>query len=405
MADFLTEDITALCSRAGIDSSRYKDFTSQRTIDVPVTPAVTDPGNDHSDTGFDNQDRSAPEPEPATEKASLAVSERISQPGVRRLRAQVRAMPAKRATNPRNEVTTNLLEVHSPANYGPESENFQHSTAENSPVQRDRWSAIRQALSLDPLSKHEGEAAHALPAGSISILGGSGGVGKTTIAASLARVLTGVGESVLLAGLSPDSILPFYFGARSMPGSGLRSFLLPDAIGRGSLHLYLDAPTQNDDHEGKDVLNRLCTQANVTQGDLDRSILVFPAGAAEPLLPVLRNTSISLVIIVPDLVSAIGVGKLLRYFREQEGQRRLPYFLINKFDSARPLHQEMRNHLHEQLGARLLPLVIRRSDDIQDALVARMTVIDYSPEDGVVQDLEDLADWVVGHTSRGNSGR
>ncbi|MGA9567064.1 MAG: cellulose synthase operon protein YhjQ/BcsQ [Candidatus Korobacteraceae bacterium] len=303
------------------------------------------------------------------------------------------------------EAPNNLVELPRPPHRGPEPGRFQPAVAATRPFQRNQWSAIHDAFLLDPLSKPEGVSTHTLPAGSVSIFGVGGGVGKTTIAANLARVLTGAGESVLLAGLSPDSILPLFFGARSMPGSGLRSFLLPGNPGRGSLHLYLDTATGNGDHGGKDVLDRLRAQADVAQGDLDRAILVFPPGAPASLLPVLRNTAIPLAIVVPDLVSAIGVGKLLRFFRDYQGQLAAPYFLINKFDSERPLHQEMRNRLHEQLGARLLPLVIRRSDDVQDAPVAGMTVIDYAPGTNVAHDFEQLADWVVSHTSRGNGGR
>jgi cellulose synthase operon protein YhjQ len=311
----------------------------------------------------------------------------------------------ERAVNPVNEVTSNLIELPRPAHRAPQPEPSPPAAAESPRAHRNRWSAIQDAFSPDPLTQPAGVAAHTLPPGSISIFGVGGGVGKTTIAANLARVLTGAGESVLLAGLSPDSILPLYFGARSVPGSGLRSFLLPGNPGRGSLHLYLDSPARNDDQEGKDVLDRLCAQADVAQGDLNRAILVFPAGAPAPLLSVLRNTSISLAIVVPDLVCAIGVGKLLRFFRGCQDQLVAPYFLINKFDSARPLHQEMRNRLHEQLGARLLPLVIRRSDDVEDAPLAGMTVIDYAPATNVAQDFEQLADWVVSHTSRANGGR
>jgi cellulose synthase operon protein YhjQ len=275
-------------------------------------------------------------------------------------------------------------------------------------VARDRWSAIQDVFSADASSSSDGVAAPTLPLGSLSLFAVGGGVGKTTIGATLARVLIGMGESVLLAGLTPDSILPLYFGARSVSGGRLRSFLMPREHARGSLHLYLDglscsAPEATD--EGPQLLERLFLQAEMVRDDIDRAIVVFPGGGPELLMPILQKTSIRLVIIVPDLASAIGVGKLIRLFRDHPDRPDSPYFLINKFDSARALHQEMRTRLHEQLGARLLPLVIRRSDEIQDALAAGMTVMDYAPGTCVAQDFQHLADWIRAHSARGSTGQ
>jgi len=277
----------------------------------------------------------------------------------------------------------------------------------DSPKQgRDRWSAIHYVFAADA-SLGSNVAAHNLPPGSISLFAVGGGVGKTTIGATLARVLTGMGESVLLAGLTPDSILPLYFGARCVSGGKLRSFLMPRDQARGSLHLYLDSLsgwTPRSDDDGQQLLDRLCSQAELVRDDIDRAIVVFPGGGLEPLMPILQKTSLRLVIVVPDLASAIGVGKLTRFFKDHHERPDSPYFLINKFDSARALHQEMRTRLHEQLGARLLPLVIRRSDEIQDALAAGMTVVDYAPGTCVAQDFEHLADWIRAHSGRERKG-
>jgi cellulose biosynthesis protein BcsQ len=52
-----------------------------------------------------------------------------------------------------------------------------------------------------------------------------------------------------------------------------------------------------------------------------------------------------------------------------------------------------------------LPLVIRRSDEIQDALAAGMTVMDYAAGTCVAQDFEHLADWIRTHSGRERKGQ
>ena len=100
--------------------------------------------------------------------------------------------------------------------------------------------------------------------------------------------------------------------------------------------------------------------------------------------------------IVPDLLSAVSISRLEEFF-EQAAQNGItaaqPYYLLNKFDSSRALHLEIRQRLSQVLGKRLLPVSIRRSFEISEALAAGKTVVDYAPQAGVVNDFHDLAEW------------
>jgi cellulose synthase operon protein YhjQ len=382
MANPLPEDVAALCDHAGLDASRYKDFAAQRS---PV-----------AEPSVGAADMSA---QLAPDVSRQPVSSPILPPDSQKF--AVFLEPAA------SSGTSNLVELPLPSRRSTPPTHPPPAVADGTRMPRNRWSAIQDVFAADA-SSNSSAVAHSLPAGSISLFAVGGGVGKNTIGATLARVLTGMGESVLLAGLTPDSILPLYFGARSVSGGRLRSFLMPREQARGSLHLYVDSltvSTSGADGGGQQLLDRLCSQAELVGDDIDRAIVVFPAGAPEPLMPILQKTSLRLVIVVPDLASAIGVGKLMRFFKEHPDRPDSPYFLINKFDSTRPLHQEMRTRLHEQLGARLLPLVIRRSDEIQDALAAGMTVMDYAAGTCVAQDFEHLADWIRTHSGRERKGQ
>ncbi len=49
--------------------------------------------------------------------------------------------------------------------------------------------------------------------------------------------------------------------------------------------------------------------------------------------------------------------------------------------------------MRKQLGAKLLPFTIRRSDLVSEALASGMTVLDYAPKSAIVDDLMRLAAW------------
>lgn len=408
MADPLPDDVAALCNHAGLDSSHYKDFTAQRSASAAAfSTSSADSAAGSKKTSDEEQTG------PGVETAPPAAPETGHQPTARRTSprdsqryAAVVERP-ERGAPPASAANSNLVELPLPARRSFAATHSSPAVEDSPRGVRDRWSAIQDVFSQDTDDSVDVIAPHTLPPGSISLFAVGGGVGKTTIAATLARVLTSMGESVLLAGLSPDSILPLYFGARSASGGTLRSFLMPRVHERGSLHLYLDSLSnaKRAGSEGQELLDRLCSQAELVKDDIDRAIIVFPGGSPERLMPILTSTSLRLAIIVPDLASAIGVGKLMRFFKEQREAPVSPYFLINKFDPERALHQEMRSRLQEQLEEHLVPVMIRRSDDIQDALAAGMTVIDYAPGTAVAQDFRHFAEWVASKSGGGSTGQ
>ena len=57
--------------------------------------------------------------------------------------------------------------------------------------------------------------------------------------------------------------------------------------------------------------------------------------------------------------------------------------------------RDVKASLERQLGDRLLPITLRRSDAVAEALADGMTVIDYCPENGIAQDFVRLADWLL----------
>jgi cellulose biosynthesis protein BcsQ len=71
-----------------------------------------------------------------------------------------------------------------------------------------------------------------------------------------------------------------------------------------------------------------------------------------------------------------------------------PFYLLNQFDGALPLHLDVREVLRRQLGDRLLHTVIRRSPAVSEALAEGMTVLDYAANAPVSQDYLEVASWL-----------
>jgi cellulose biosynthesis protein BcsQ len=101
--------------------------------------------------------------------------------------------------------------------------------------------------------------------------------------------------------------------------------------------------------------------------------------------------------LVPDLGCVLGLLRLEEAFRPREAEGRPPaaiFYILNKFDNSLALHRDIQASLERLLGDRLVPITLRRSDSVAEALADGTTVIDYSPETGIAQDFLRLADWL-----------
>jgi len=257
-----------------------------------------------------------------------------------------------------------------------------------------RWRALRSIFDTahNGTNPADGDlTARTLPVGSLSILGACGGVGVTTILATLGRMLSMRQERVLLVDGAVESMLPLYFGATDAT-TGRCSFL----------------PQHGDEAGSLSVVSRSAEEAASAGPELWERLRHFGSSADRFLVDVWRDMtlpgwdlvsaeSICLVVLIPDLHSAVRLRTLEQTFRERErklGRRVTPYYILNKFDSSLPLHAELRNGFTQELGDRLLPFAIRRSDDVTHALAEGMTVADYTPDSAITDDFQLLLNWI-----------
>lgn len=225
-----------------------------------------------------------------------------------------------------------------------------------------------------------------------------GGTGKTTILATLARYLAANGERVLVAEGPASALLPFYFGAQTAPGDGVQSFSLPESDAGVDVFSIPAEMNVSHSHAATGAETREAVAAlRDAAGKADRVLLDLGPEHAEETFTLRPGNQLCLIPLVPDLNCVLGVTRLessLRALRESTGAGLDPYYLLNKFDSSLALHRSIQSRLKDELGERLLPFTIRRSDAIPEALADGKTVIDYCPDAGIAEDFVSLANWL-----------
>lgn len=251
------------------------------------------------------------------------------------------------------------------------------SAGERQQVRRSRASLILDNVSATPA--HEKEK-HPPACATLCFLSNSGGTGKTTLLATLARIYSAVGRSVLLVDECPQTLLPFYFGGRPGIGQGGRFAALREAR---------SGPVRILSREGEDA--DWLTKGLVNFGQAADYVLVdcSPALSRHALLT--AANALPVVVLACDMSSALTVRRTLDSFAGSASHLRSPLFVLNRFDPGVSLHVEIRDWMAKELGESLLPITIRRSEEPAEAMAEGLTVFDYAPDSPLTQDYLALA--------------
>jgi cellulose synthase operon protein YhjQ len=237
----------------------------------------------------------------------------------------------------------------------------------------------------------------------LAIFSFEGGVGKTGLVATLSRALGAQGERVVLADTTSHGLLPFYFGARELQSGVRRTFPIartfPAASGATAQPLSLVSYDVAEGSDSQPQREALVEEILHNCEDSDRLVLDISSGSNWLVRRIAGRHPVVLVPMALDLNSVItmqAVERLFYVIPDCDGQPIQPYYVLNQFDESVPLHIEVRESLTRQLGDRLLPIVIRRSSAVNEALAEGMTVIDFAPDAPVSQDYLEVAAWLRG---------
>ena len=258
-----------------------------------------------------------------------------------------------------------------------------------------RWFALNGLFNGGTAPSESIPAAATQRAPVLAVFSLAGGVGKTSLVATLGRALSARGERVLLVDTAAYGLLPFFFGARDQRPGVLRTFTAPGSSG--------DAPIQMITVDPESLGPEAAPQETLTQEiarhgrNAARVIVDLATASGATTRRVLRLAPAILVPVVPDMSSVVSVSSIDNFFEHNvsaSGQPVRPYYVLNQFDPSLPLHLDVREVLREQLGDRLLPFALRRTQAVSEALAEGMTVVDYAPNSPAAEDYGNLAAWV-----------
>jgi len=267
-----------------------------------------------------------------------------------------------------------------------------------------RWFALNSVFEGVGAPVEAAPAPVTLRAPVMAVFSLAGGVGKTSLVATLGRALSARGERVLLVDTAAYGLLPFFFGARDQRPGMLRTFSPPGASGDAPLQMVtIDPETLGPETASQEILTGEI--AKYSHG-VNRVIVDVATASGATTRRLLRMAPMVLVPVVPDMNSVVSVGSIDAFFQHNgvAGNKTLPYYVLNQFDFSLPLHLDVREVLREQLGDRLLPFALRRAPAMSEALAEGMTVMDYAPNSTVTEDFGTLAGWVKSLSAPASTG-
>jgi cellulose synthase operon protein YhjQ len=233
----------------------------------------------------------------------------------------------------------------------------------------------------------------------------AGGVGKTSLVATLGCALAGRGERVLLVDTAALGLLPFFFGARDRRPGVLRTFRPQGPAFDSSIQVVaIDPDTLAPEMPGQDQFTTEITKFSRSVG---RVIFDVATASSTTTRRVMRMNPLVLVPLVPDMNSVLSVSSIDAFFQQNgsgPGKPVHPYYVLNQFDPSLPLHLDVREVLRQQLADRLLPFVLHRTPAVSEALAEGMTVMDYAPGSNVAESFGALAAWVKGISTPAGAG-
>jgi cellulose synthase operon protein YhjQ len=263
-----------------------------------------------------------------------------------------------------------------------------------------RWFALRGVFEGGHAPVEAAPAPAASRAPVMAVFSLAGGVGKTSLVATLGRSLAARGERVLLVDTAAFGLLPFFFGARDQRPGLLRTFSPPGVSNDAPIQMVtIDPESLGPEPAGADagVLNGLSGEiSRYARGGVSRVIVDLATASGAVTRKLIRMAPMILVPVIPDMNSVVSVTSIDDFFEHNSlaGSKVPLYYVMNQFDPSLPLHLDIREVLRQQLGDRLLPFALRRTPAVSEALAEGMTVMDYAPNSTVAEDFATLAGWV-----------
>jgi len=254
----------------------------------------------------------------------------------------------------------------------------------------------------------------------------TGGVGRTTLAANVARELSRVGARVIAMDLDPQNALGMHFGldlrdafgflatvryaadSRAAWRAALRSspsgvsFLPYGQLGMDGANAAAAALVERPEILALAVADMLSVSGVTVVADL-------PAGASPAMAAVLRHTDLLVVTLLPDPASvaqapAIEAGRFAGIATPHGFAANKLRFVINQWGRPGRLSAAIGQGAAQQLAPRLLGAV-RYDEAVPEAIAAQRLLGDFAPTTDAARDMAGLAGAIIACIEGGRAPR
>jgi cellulose biosynthesis protein BcsQ len=357
MKESTPDDIAVLCSHVNVDRNRYRVFFRENDDFRQVAIETANEGVAADPIQSESPFRALP-------------AIRSSVP------ASVRSAAGTTTSTWAGEIATSLISHPVDAR---KTSPFSHAHGQRRAL-RSLW---RKADSESTFGR-EYDNPDRLKHQSVSIFAVAGGTGATTLSATLARLFSRQQERVAILDGRRESILPFYFGAKSGVYASQGCVALQNSQDAAIHIVTADLPYEEPQTREGVIWESLKRGLEKLHGEVDRVLIDSWSNIRTGELEEFCTAGVCFVVAVPDLSSVFGIQKIGKYLA-QVGPSIRPIHILNKFDESQPLHVEVRDWLTKHSIDHNI-VTLRQADEVSEALAEGMTVIDYAPDSGIAED-------------------
>lgn len=241
----------------------------------------------------------------------------------------------------------------------------------------------------------------------IAIVSAAGGVGRSTLTASLATLLVQRGIAVLALDFDPQNLLSTLLGSdEASLGGLLPDFLTRKEFGMSALVNSNDVACLPFGRSSEASLVTFEQHLHTEPEWLKKCIaqINYPPGAFllidTPRLPspyareAMVAADLVLVVLAPDARS-LALLPAVKAALSRCAPEHQPIYVMNGLDSTRALQSDLLARFRSLLQVRLSPYPIHRDEAIPRAVANRANLQSLSPDSLVAHDLNGLLNWLL----------
>jgi chromosome partitioning protein len=233
----------------------------------------------------------------------------------------------------------------------------------------------------------------------IAVAARKGGVGKTTIACSLASVFAAQSKPVLLIDLDPQSNAAYALGV-APSAAGTAELLMgenpPPLVANEYLHVYPGGPNLNN--QAVQSLHPEDLADIIEQLPYEIVILDCPPGNENLERFGITASSITLVVTNAHPFAIMGASRviaLLESYRDKERRGSQDWAIVlSQIDERRALDKNLSADLAVMYPS-IKHLMVHQDTNLSQAGAQQIPIMEYAPKSKSAEELKTIARWII----------